>query len=176
MSLILIPVKKVLLAFLKGEFQSVSQTEECVLFLSVQLKPKILESSWISPRSINVNKYIQLFVLCQMVQNSPLLGQLVETWLQKLQENVTLWPALESYLQQPQNPWQDADLAVQKLLHATWYYDLEASFCSPKQNPVQRIYCHFLTTQQSIDSMKKRQINRNFSHARHKLPFAILSF
>ena len=45
MSLILIPVKKVLLAFLKGEFQSVSQTEECVLFLSVQLKPKILESS-----------------------------------------------------------------------------------------------------------------------------------
>ena len=128
MSLILIPVKKVLLAFLKGEFQSVSQTEECVLFLSVQLKPKILESSWISPRSINVNKYIQLFVLCQMVQNSPVLGQLVETWLQKLQENVTLWPALESYLQQPQNPWQDADLAVQKLLHATWYYDLEASF------------------------------------------------
>ena len=32
MSLILIPVKKVLLAFLKGEFQSVSQTEECAIF------------------------------------------------------------------------------------------------------------------------------------------------
>ena len=68
-----------------------------------------------------------------MVQNSPVFVELVERWLEKLKENKTLWPAVESYLQKQQKSellcWQqDADLAVQKLLHATWYYDFEVSF------------------------------------------------
>ena len=69
-----------------------------------------------------------------MVKNSPIFKQLVEKWLQKLQEDEKHWPAVKSYLQKSgselsfQNETSQTELEVQKLLHGTWYYDFEVSF------------------------------------------------
>ena len=78
-----------------------------------------------------------------MVKELAILEQLVEAWLQKLASaNEPVWPLVKSFLQKSDaGPTllidvSQADLQVQKLLQATWYYDFEASFTT----------CHYYKT------------------------------